>query len=769
MKAISFIIIALAFLQVNAQKKTYQLLNQETKEPISSAIIHLIEADEFLESNEQGEFVITFTETTNIEIHIHSLEFEEVFTNLTLAQNNQIIYLRPKVNRLPEVLVTGQLFKDPVMHITTPDLTEKVTQPKNVADLFRDINGFGLIKRGNYAIDPSFRASQYEQLNIQYDNGTKVMHACPNRMDPITTHVIPEDIAKIEVIRGPYSMRYGATFGGIINMVSKRPEIGDYGFSGSASSGYETNGNSMVNMLRLQYAEEKFDVVGMYGYRDFGNYKDGQGREIPSSFRSIDYSLRMGYNFNSNERLQLHWRQSFGRDVLHASLPMDSDFDDSSMISLDYFKKRMNGSLKTIQAKTYFSYVDHLMSNQRRSNFEASEAFAPVEATTAGGRLELEWELAKNWSLFTGSDALLISRDGQRNRLVKQNMMGMPLDTPLEFTDKIWQDSFINNYGLFAETKYQINSSTLLNAGVRYDLVQSKTRDPETDFQAYYPNLNERFEHNFSGSISVKKILHENHQLEVAFGRGVRSANMIERFINHFQVGQDPFEYVGNPNLDAEINNQFEIAYQGKKNVEGTIEQLYWGASVYYSYFQNYIVAIIDETKNRKFMPNQEPIHPKVFQNLDKAYKTGFEANAGLKLLTHFTFNADFAYVYARNQDLNESLPLTPPLRSTFSLQYNASKFWAGADYRVVSKQSQLALSFGENQNTPGYQLLDLRMGYELIPNLNIGTAVLNVFDKNYFDHLNFAFRNQGNVGLSGMERLTDPGRNFTLFVKYDF
>lgn len=769
MKYLIFIYALFFATQLTAQEVTFQILSKDEALPIPNAFVQELNTKTYYTADEEGRFQLSFQKQELITIQITSLGYQTKVFKLQSSKPNQIIYLETDLNQLPEVLITGKIFTDPVMHISTPDLTEKVTQPKNVADLFRDINGFGLIKRGNYAIDPSFRASQYEQLNIQYDNGTKVMHACPNRMDPITTHVISEDIAKIEVIRGPYSMRYGATFGGIINMVSKRPEIGNYGFSGSASTGYETNGNSLVNMLRLQYAEEKFDIVGMYGYRDFGNYKDGQGREIPSSFRSIDYSLRMGYNLNTNERLQLHWRQSFGRDVLHASLPMDSDYDDSSMLSVDYFKKRMKGSLKSIQAKAYFSYVDHLMSNQRRSNFEASEAFAPVEATTAGGRLELEWELAENWRLFTGTDALLISRDGQRNRLVKQNMMGMPLNPPLEFTDKIWQDSFINDYGLFAETNYQINSSTLLNAGVRYDLVQSKTRDPEADFKAYYPNLNERFEHNFSGSISVKKILHKNHQLEMAFGRGVRSANMIERFINHFQVGQDPFEYIGNPNLDAEINNQFEIAYQGKKNGEGTIDQIYWGASVYYAYFQNYIVALIDETKTRKFMPNQEPIHPKVFQNLDNAYKTGFEANAGVKFLTHFTVNADLAYVYARNQDLNESLPLTPPLRSTFSIQYNASKFWAGADYRVVSKQSDLALSFGENQNTPGYKLLDLRMGYELIPSLHIGTAVLNVFDKNYFDHLNFAFRNQADAGLSNMERLTDPGRNFTFFVKYNF
>ena len=288
MKIFSFIVLVFALFQANAQEKNYQLINQETNQPVVEATVHIIFSNSKIETDEQGEFIINFNNEAEIEVRIISQGFESLSKILKTDDPTRVIYLTPQNNKLPEILISGRVFTDPVMNISTPDLTEKVTQPKNVADLFRDINGFGLIKRGNYAIDPSFRAAQYEQLNIQYDNGTKVMHACPNRMDPITTHVIPEDIAKIEVIRGPYSVRYGATFGGIINMVSKRPEMGNYGFSGNASSGFETNGNSMVNMLRLQYAEEKFDVVGMYGYRDFGNYEDGAGREIPSSFRSID-------------------------------------------------------------------------------------------------------------------------------------------------------------------------------------------------------------------------------------------------------------------------------------------------------------------------------------------------------------------------------------------------------------------------------------------------------------------------------------------------
>ncbi|HTN68345.1 MAG TPA: TonB-dependent receptor plug domain-containing protein, partial [Dysgonamonadaceae bacterium] len=272
-----------------------------------------------------------------------------------------------KTTILNEIIIKGYRLENPTFSKVSNNYDEKIVQPKNVAGLFNDINGFSLIKRGNYAMDPTFRGAQYEQLNIQYDGGLKVMHACPNRMDPITSHVSPEEIEKIEIIKGPYSVRYGANFGGIVNLVTRNPSKGEHGFRSSLASGYETNGNAYVGMAQLQYVTHKFDVAGNFGYRDYGNYKDGDGTEIPSSFRSTDYGLKLGYNIHPNQRIQASWRQAFGRDVLHAGLPMDTEYDNSSIASLDYKWDNIGKNLKSLQVKTYYSYVDHLMTNYKRS------------------------------------------------------------------------------------------------------------------------------------------------------------------------------------------------------------------------------------------------------------------------------------------------------------------------------------------------------------------------------------------------------------------
>ena len=337
-----------------------------------------------------------------------------LIVSISFSQNNNKAEkdtLKEKTVKLEKVIVLGDPKTDPIHSVVSNKYEDKVVQPKNVADLFNGINGFSVIKRGNYANDPSFRASQYEQLNIQYDGGTKAMHACPNRMDPITTHIIPEEISKIEIVKGPFTVRYGANFGGIINLVTHTPDESDYGLHGKVSGGYETNGSSYVSMVQLQKATEKYDIAGNFGYRDFGNYEDGNSIEIPSSFRSTDYGLKAGLNISKNQRLQAHWRQSFGRDVKHAGLPMDTDFDNSSILSVDYKLDNIGEKVKYLSAKAYYSYVDHLMTNTNRPSFMMTDAASNVEATTFGGKIELKWQPSTTLQVYSGLDLINISRD----------------------------------------------------------------------------------------------------------------------------------------------------------------------------------------------------------------------------------------------------------------------------------------------------------------------------------------------------------------------
>uniref|UniRef100_UPI00404A1FC2 TonB-dependent receptor domain-containing protein n=1 Tax=Flavobacterium sp. TaxID=239 RepID=UPI00404A1FC2 len=670
-----------------------------------------------------------------------------------------------KVTLLNEVIVTKSLLKNPAQIIVKQDFAEKVVQPKNSGELFEDINGFHLIKRGNYAVDPAFRASQYEQLNVQIDGGTKAFHACPNRMDPVTTLINPEEISKIEIIKGPFSVRYGNTFAGLINLVSKSPANNQKLLGGSLSSGYESNGNSIVNMLTLDSKIKKFDFSGNLSYRDYGNYEDGNQNEIPSSFRSISYGLKTGYEIADNQRLQATFRQNFGRDVLHAGLPMDTDEDNSTLANLDYKWQNTGAYFKGLTAKVYYSYVNHIMSNTRRVTFANSEAVSKVEATTYGGKIESEWSFGSKVNLFTGIDMVNLSRDGGRDRLVKRNMMGNLLPTPLAFFDKVWQDSYSNDFGYFAETKIKASDKSWLTVGSRLDFVTSDANDLDTRFATLYPNLEKRNETLYSGTVSYQYLFNPNYKIEASFGRGTRAANIEERFIAFFNIGRDAYEYVGNPNLKPEVNNQFELSFDGKTNLNGFFNSAQFGTSVFYSIYENYILGVVDETLIRNYNSTTPPIHPKVFRNIDNALKTGFEAYGNINFYDKFNFGTEISYTYTENKDFNESLPLTPPLVTRLKLGYENKKFWAKALYTLTAKQNKISTSFDEIA-TAGYEVMDLNIGYKPIESLSIGMGLLNVFDQYYNNHLTFAFNN---VAGFGRVPITEPGRNLTLFVNYKF
>lgn len=745
---------------LHAQSKI-SLIDEHSMEPVENAAVQIKGSNQATVSNKEGEVFIEFSEADTLQIS--HLKYRK--QNLTNIKPGMVIYLERLTFRINEILLKGNPQIDPAQSMVKTNFRERVVQPKNVGELFSDINGFSLIKRGSYAMDPSMRASQYEQLNIQFDGGTKAMHACPSRMDPITTLVNPEEVSRIEIIKGPFSVRYGNTSGGIINMVTDNAVESNERFSGIVSSGYESNGNSMVNMLQLQGNLDKLDLSGNFSHRDYGDYEDGNGRTIPSSFRSLGYNLEAGYSFNESNRLKAGFRQSFGRDVKHAGLMMDTDEDNSSIFSLDYNYRPEEGKFRGLTAKAYYSFVDHIMSNYNRPSFNRTAAISFVDATTYGGKLEAEWKLNSKWRLFSGVDITNLSRDGQRERQVKVNMAGEPLEIPMEFQDKIWQDSYVNDFGVFTEAKFTLSQKDIFNIGARLDYIVAESKDPDAGFAELYPDTGKRDEQLFSGTVAYKRLLKDNYSLEFSYGRGARPANMEERYIAFFNIGRDPYEYVGNPNLKAEVNNQFEIGLNGKEVYSGNLKHFSFSASAFYSIYENYIVGLVDETLTRRNMPSQPPVHPKVFRNLDEAYKTGFEISGELKFTSGFRLGSDLAYTYTQNEDLGESLPLSPPLVSRSRVEYEHEKFWGGIYYNITADQENIAPSFGETR-TPGYSLMDLKAGTTAIKNLNIGMGVLNVFDKYYHSHLNFAFNNQADFSR---QPITEPGRNFTLFVNYNF
>lgn len=634
--------------------------------------------------------------------------------------------------------------------------------PRDAGEIFKDQAGFGIVKRGNYAQEPVLRGFKYEQLNVLIDGGTKSAAACPNRMDPTISQISPDEIEKVEIIRGPYSVRYGATMGGILNIISRRPEhTGGIKFKGSLEGGYESNGSNFYSNLHLQTLHEKYDASFNASWKDFGNYESGSGQEIASAFKRVGYSLKLGYNPKQNQRLQLSWRQGFGRDILHAGLPMDADIDNSSMISLDYAITSLSPSLLSFKAKLYGSFVDHEMSNKRRPNTMVVDAVSVTDATVFGGRAELAIKGSKNDHLFIGIDANSTQKDGNRHRIVYKNVCTSPptvFDTPKEFDDLVFQDSKVDDFGVFAENRYQISENLMWMTGFRLDIVKASIRNPAGDFlELYGGNIEDQTDINLGATTALTWKKSKGPEIQWAIGRGVRSAEITERFINHFTVGMDAHEYVGNPNLKPEVNYQTDV------RVDHDFGKVSAYVNLFYSYIENYISAYVDSTLPRKYMPCMDPKFAKRFTNVNESFMTGFELGAQVILMEKLLIDLNAGYTYAQNLTMDEPLPEVPPFTLNGSVFYKTEKLQTGVKARLAAEQNRVAKSFSETA-TPGFSVFDVMFAYKPLKMLEVKFSVTNIFDENYAEHLSRPYKNMSSPGL-----YYEPGRSFNMGIKLIF
>ncbi len=709
-------------------------------------------------TNEMGGFEFDIPKSPIYDFEIQSIGYKKYASSYHRDDlNNLKIYLESSPITTEEVLVVASV---PSAFVTSKyDKKESVSQPKNVGDLFRNINGFTVQKKGGYAMEPVFRAFKKEELNILYDGYIQLTHACPNRMDPGTTHVIPEEVKQVEMITGPFSVKFGPSFGGIVNIITESPANFKKGLSGSAEMGYDFNGAGKTGRLVLGNSTDKFDFYINGGIKDFGDYTNGNGTIVPSHFKSYDYAAKMGFKFKNNQRLQFQFRQSFGRDISHAGLPMDSPKDNSTIGAVSYKLMHPTPAIVSFEAKAYGTFVDHIMSNTLRPNFKIVEAKSPVTATTFGGKIELNLSSSLKNKVSLGLEYRYLGRDGSRTRFLKKNPKTKEdLPSPKTFVDKIWQNSVLNTSGFYVEDKYFLNGKWKFLTGVRLDYVKAEINDPAKDFSLLYDLEKMDSDINVSGTATVSFLPNSDLVVEFAIGRGVRSATLEERYINHFGIGKDPYELVGNPNLKPEANHQIELSFSKNSN------KLKWSGNLFFAYITDYITPEIDTSIKRKYLPFKDPKFAKRFQNVDAVTQVGFETGMTYEIMKNLNLNTEISFVKADNLDWNEPLAQVAPMELNVGLRYNRAIWWAEMNSRFVRKQDRFSNHFGEGE-TPGFNVIDFNFGIEPISNLNLGFAVLNVFDTYYYEHLNWSFTNLKGYKGSIYER----GRNVSLYAKYQF
>ena len=667
------------------------------------------------------------------------------------AQNSDTILMR-------EIVVRDTNFYSGGVFIAK----DRVAPSKSTGDLLQQIPGVTITKRSAFSIEPTINAFKYEQVNTIVNGGMTGSNSCPNRMDPVTTRIAPDNIKKVEVVRGPYEVKYGQIMGGFVNLITaETPDYDSLRCNGAISSEYNFNGNGKTSAANIRGGNRFFDMELNANYRKQDNYVSGDGTEISSAFETYGFDSGLGINITGKQRVHLNYIYSRANDIMHAGLPMDAKYDKSNMLAFDYEFNNRGNILSAFKLKLFTASEDHLMTNEYRPSAVVALANTPVFSNDFGGRFEFIIHQAENSIIYVGADLKHTAKDGNKEVTQFKNPCVKPptvFDPPKEKVFEVWQNSWSSNVGAFIDYRYYLAEKVILKTGFRSDYITSDIKSPEADFLKLYDN-NIKPDNilNFNYFAQVKFFLPHNFDVEISAGHGTRNPSLLERYINHFTVGLDAYEYVGNPHLKSESNNQVNIMVSKKSR------NIYTYIDLFYSQINNYITAVEDRSIPRKFTPCKEPKFAKRFVNIDKAQQFGFNAGAKVIFLKDFNANIDINYVYAENLDLDEPLPEIAPFTALSSVQYKTGKFQAAIQNEFQAKQTRISKLVGEKESE-AFSVFNLNFSYLFFGELNLGAAINNIFNNNYYRHLSRPYKKMDTASM-----FYEPGRNIALFLKYNF
>ena len=751
----------------------------KTGKPLVSAVVIVTPINKEATTNAEGAFEATgipsglnFVKASHLSYDISELSF-----TLSPGERRQVdLYLTPAPNMLRMVIVKDKYIREvPYMQHTLLKEDIEMMAVRDIGDQLRMMPNVGGIKKGAVNIDPVVRGFKYSQVTTLLDGAIAIEGGCPNRMDPTSSHVALDDMAEMQVLKGPFALRYGSVFGGLVNLVPVKPMTNDvFDIKVKGVKAYESNWNGNREYVSVAGGNQRIYFLGSGYNMKYGDYKDGNGDLYKTSYHKFGYKASVGFRPLRNHEALISYSSSMSKGVMFPALPMDDRKDDSRVVYFDYKIGKINDLFNSVDLKLYYSDVDHTMDNKSRPFSDTVIAIAHIIAKVTGGRLETGLNVFGG-HMYVGMDQKTITKDGDRSKLmIMQNPMGGVVPLKIE---QLWNDAEIMNLGFFAEFKRRLNRLDII-AAARFDfnnavsdtiLLYGGTLMMPTELI----NISET-ESNLSGlsvSAGITYNFSEKLAVSLAAGRGVRFPDMLERFIISLPVGFDQFEYMGNPQLKPEINNEVDLNIRYIHPAVGGVD-----FTLFYSYVQDYIMG------ERIPVAEQRPLTDNVlgvkrFENFETAVFNGFEL--AYKTPEKYSFGAALAASYTKGIIHNTVKPILdpeqPPLQSVIGeeivskdpapeippfemnlmVRYKLfnNKLIPSVNYRWVAEQNSISEAYFESA-TPSFNVIGINVAYIHNKNLTFSAGVNNLLDTPYYEHLSRRI-------IGSKANFFEPGRSF--------
>jgi len=665
------------------------------------------------------------------------------------------------------ILGAAEVTIDPIAVESTElkDVSGEEIKSADVAEaLAKKVPSISLVRRSGVANDIILRGQKKDNINVLIDDA-KLYGACPNRMDPTTSHIVNNNIDSIEIIEGPYDVETFGTLSGAVKITTRKPTEDIHG---DINLGYGSFDYKKA-AATISGGTEHFKFLLSMSGENSGQYRDGDGNNFAEQidnfiinnpaadpnvayqdqYRDMDaYTKKtlMGkvyIDITDDQELRFGYTANRSDDVLYPSSKMDALYDDSNLYTAEYIIRDIAPFSKKLNVQYYYSDVEHPMSiKYRKSALTLGEITSALTTEVQGAKIKNLTEINDDLDLTVGFDGSVRNWDGTYYK------NGLPMKTPTGDIKTSITNVDTTNIALFANLEQRVNTVNI-KYGLRYDDTSVK---PER--RAYNATQQDNAYQALSANIFTTYDISNSLTLFGGAGKASRVPDARELYF----IGSMG-NVVGTDDLDQTTNYEVDLG------MENTYDSFNVKTKLFYSLLKDYIYYNASNVNGMGAAVN-------AFENID-ATIYGIEVSGSYYPLDDLY--ADFGVAYQRGQkdealpgQTNTNLAEIPPLKGNVSLNYfYYQESLASVEFVGAAAWTNYDDDNGE-QELPSWGVMNLKVDHKFAYGFGLTAGVDNIFDKTYAVSNTYKdltlLSGGGDVML-----MNEPGRYYYVNASYSF
>jgi hemoglobin/transferrin/lactoferrin receptor protein len=725
-----------------------------------------------------------------------------IATILFFGISSSLMAQKDSTKTFQEVVVFANKFPKPSKNIvqTIGLITDKylMHQQANTADILTASGQVFVQKSQLGGGSPVIRGFEASRVLLMVD-GVR-MNSAIFRAGHLQNIITVDNMIldRVEILYGPSSTMYGSdALGGVVNMFTKNPIL-------NTSSQWKTNGNVVYRYANGQnenrthvdvnIANNKWAYLTSFTNSSFGDLRQGNNRSsaypnfgkrlfyvtnengvdvVNSNTNSVNIQKTTGYTQTDLLQKVLFKPNDNTEHLLNIQLSNSSNINRYDRLTETasnvtptyaewYYGPQVRNMLGYKLSKTNLSgYFQEMTINANYQHLEESRISRKFKSSNKDFRLEKVDIVGvnadflhkdKNGELHFGVESYydIVNSTAYRNNIstqVKSAITTRYSDGP---TNMAYQ-------ALYVQHTKNLNSNWVLNDGLRFNLVQLNAQFKDTSLM-HFP-FTEAKQSNAAITGNVGLAYNADNGYRVAFGlsSGFRAPNVDDLT----KVFDTKTGYVVVPNKDLKP----EYTYNAEINISKNTVAYSWGTSVFYTWFQNALVA--DKfTWNGQSQIVYQGVLSNVYatQNKAKANVYGFNVNGRVRVMNNTDLSATYTYTKGTYNDGVKDMPLDhiPPSYGRIGLKHGTPKLntelfsvfngWKHiADYNLNGEDNEI---YATKDGMPSWLTLNFSTYYAPTKNISVGFQIENITDLNY------------RYFASGISAV---GRNYVLSCKYAF